>query len=220
MLKGLIFDLDGVLTDSAAYHLQAWNELANSLGITLPPEANDALRGRSREDSLAVILAYGGQESRYTADEKAAMAAAKNARYQELIKQMTPADILPGIVALLDAAQAAGLGLAIASASKNAPTILTQLGLMARFDGIVDPETLHHGKPDPEIFIQAAKTLGLAAGEVMSFEDASAGVAAIKAAQQFAVGIGDAQVLAAADVVVPTTADLDFARLQQAFTAE
>ncbi|MFD1484862.1 beta-phosphoglucomutase [Lacticaseibacillus baoqingensis] len=220
MLKGLIFDLDGVLTDSAAYHLQAWNDLAKSIGITLPPAANDALRGRSRMDSLDLILAYGRQQTHYTLAQKQALAASKNTHYQALIKQMTPADILPGIVPLLDAARAAGLQLAIASASKNAPTILTQLGLMDRFAGIVDPDSLQHGKPDPEIFIKAAETLHLAADEVMSFEDASAGVAAIKAAHQFAVGIGDATVLAAADVVVPTTAALNFAALQQAFTAQ
>ncbi|WP_461214089.1 beta-phosphoglucomutase [Lacticaseibacillus sp. GG6-2] len=217
MLKGMIFDLDGVLTDSAAYHLQAWRELATRLQITLPPEANDALRGRSRADSLALILRYGHQETRYTEAEKAALAESKNTAYQQLIQAMTPADILPGITTLLDAAKQAGLRLAIASASRNAPTILAQLDLRRYFDGIVDPATLHRGKPDPEIFVKAAATIDLPNTAVMSFEDASAGVAAIKAAGQFAVGIGDPQVLAQADVVVPTTAALNYQQLAAAF---
>ncbi len=155
MLKGLLFDLDGVLTDSAKYHLQAWNQLAADLDITLPPEANQQLRGRSRLDSLNLVLSYGQQENRYTNEQKAAFAKTKNQMYLHLIQAMTPADILPGITALLAAAKAARLRMVIASASRNAPVILNRLGLAQQFDGIVDPATLHHGKPDPEIYERA-----------------------------------------------------------------
>ncbi len=220
MLKGLIFDLDGVITDSARFHLVAWNELAQQLGIELPPAANDALRGRSRMDSLQVILGYGQQHKQYSAAQLRELAAQKNAAYQQLITGMTAADILPGITALLNAATAAGLTLAIASASRNAPVILKQLHLTNYFTAIVDPSTLQHGKPDPEIFISAQKLLGLQASEVISFEDATAGVQAIKAAGQFAVGIGDAQVLAQADYIVPDTAALDLGKIKTAFATQ
>lgn len=208
MLKGLIFDLDGVITDSASYHLAAWNQLAQEIGITLPPEANDALRGRSRMDSLNVILQYGEQVGKYSQAELDELAERKNKAYRQSIKAMTRADVLPGMLDLLQEAQQQGLRLAIASASKNAPTILHNLQLEDYFPDIVDPETLKHGKPDPEIFIAAQNLLGLNADEVISFEDASTGVAAIKAAHQFAVGIGDAQVLHQADYIVPDTVAL------------
>lgn len=218
MLKGLIFDLDGVITNSAKYHLKAWNDLAKSLGIDLPAKASDELRGRSRMDSLELILRYGHKEDAYTPEEKQALAAKKNKAYQEAIKTMTKADILPGIEKLLADAKKAKLKMAIASASLNAPKILTQLGLLDEFDQIVDPSKLHRGKPDPEIYQQAQKLLNLQADEVISFEDAASGVASIKAAKQFAVGIGDKAVLKAADLVVSSTAELDLAKLKAAFT--
>ncbi|MFD1440862.1 beta-phosphoglucomutase [Lacticaseibacillus hegangensis] len=218
MLKGLLFDLDGVLTDSAKYHLQAWNQLATDLNITLPPEANQQLRGRSRLDSLNLVLSYGHQENRYTSAQKAAFAKTKNQMYLHLIEAMTPADILPGISDLLAAAKAAHLTMVIASASRNAPVILTRLGLAEQFDGIVDPATLHRGKPDPEIYERAQALAKLNTTEVAAFEDAAVGVSAIKAAGQFAVGIGDPAVLYQADYIVPSTAALKLEDIQRAYT--
>ena len=217
MLKGLIFDLDGVLTDSARFHLGAWNNLAKELGITLTDDQLDALRGISRMDSLNMILKFGGQENKYTEAEKEKFAAEKNEKFVEQVQTMTPKDILPGIMQLLDDAKAQGLKMVIASASKNAPTILNRLGIMDRFDGIVDPATLSKGKPDPEIYIKAQELAGLKADEVISFEDAKAGVEAIKAAGQFAVGIGDKELLKEADYIVPTTADLKLSEIEKAF---
>ncbi|WP_262315051.1 beta-phosphoglucomutase [Lacticaseibacillus parakribbianus] len=216
MLKGLIFDLDGVLADTARLHLAAWGSVAQDLGITLPAAAGDALRGRSREESLTIVLSYGPPQD-YAPAERAAFAATKNDRYRQAIAHLTPKDLLPGIPRLLAQAKASGLTMAIASASKNAPAILERLSIAADFTGVVDPATLHRGKPDPEIFVKAQALLGLAAREVVSFEDASAGVAAIKAAGQFAVGIGDAAVLHQADLVVPSTAALDLAAIRTAF---
>lgn len=217
MLKGLIFDLDGVLTDSARFHLGAWNNLAKELGITLTDAQLDALRGISRMDSLEMILEIGGVQDKYSQEEKEKFAAEKNAKFVEQVQTMTPDDILPGIMQLLDDAKAQGLKMAIASASKNAPTILNKLGIMDRFDGIVDPATLSKGKPDPEIFEKAQATLDLKADEVISFEDAKAGVEAIKAAGQFAVGIGDKELLKEADYIVPTTADLKLSDIEKVF---
>ncbi|APT14095.1 beta-phosphoglucomutase [Lactobacillus jensenii] len=220
MLKGLIFDLDGVITDSARYHLAAWNALAEELGIKLPAKASDELRGLARMDSLELILRYGHQENKYSLAEKEALAAKKNMAYQQAIKKMTQADILPGISELLEQAKTNGLKMAIASASMNAPTILKQLGLLKEFDAVVDPKTLSHGKPNPEIYQKAQALLDLEADEVISFEDAASGVAAIKAAKQFAVGIGDSQVLGQADLVVSDTSQLDLTKIVATFKSK
>ncbi|MBA1392459.1 beta-phosphoglucomutase [Lactobacillus sp. XV13L] len=217
MLKGLIFDLDGVLTDSAKFHLAAWDDLARDLGIYLTSAQLDSLRGISRMDSLNLILRYGKQEDKYTQEQKEKMAAAKNAKFVQQVETMTPADILPGIPKLLDDAHCAGLVLCIASASRNAPRILARLGIEGEFAGIVDPATLRLGKPDPEIYEKAQALLKLHADEVVSFEDAAAGVAAIKAAGQFAVGIGDKQVLKAADYIVESTRALKLDKIASAF---
>lgn len=220
MFKGLIFDLDGVITDSARYHLAAWNALAEELGIKLPAKASDELRGLARMDSLELILRYGHQENKYSLAEKEALAAKKNMAYQQAIKKMTQADILPGISELLEQAKTNGLKMAIASASMNAPTILKQLGLLKEFDAVVDPKTLSHGKPNPEIYQKAQALLDLEADEVISFEDAASGVAAIKAAKQFAVGIGDSQVLGQADLVVSDTSQLDLTKIVATFKSK
>lgn len=217
MLKGLIFDLDGVITDSAKYHWMAWNALAQKLDIQLPSKAKDALKGLSRMDSLNLILKYGNQQGRYSEAEKQKFAAEKNAMYLESIKNMTPDDLLPGISRLLSEAKKQNLKLAIASASLNAPKILEQLQIIDEFDVIVDPTTLHKGKPDPEIYIKAQELLRLKSDEVISFEDAASGVAAIKAANQFAVGIGNKRVLKAADYIVPTTAELSLDEIEAIF---
>lgn len=217
MLKGLIFDLDGVLTDSARFHLTAWNNLAKELGIALTQDQLDSLRGISRMDSLNLILKYGAQEDKYSEAEKEKFAAEKNAKFVEQVETMTPDDILPGIPKLLRDAQDQGLKMVIASASKNAPKILNRLKIMEEFDGIVDPSTLHRGKPDPEIYEKAQAILGLKANEVISFEDAQAGVEAIKSAHQFAVGIGDKDLLKEADYRVDSTAKLDLAKIEAAF---
>lgn len=217
MLKGLIFDLDGVITDSAKYHWIAWSALAKKLGITLPPQAKDELKGLSRMDSLNLILQYGKQVDRYSESEKIEFAKEKNEMYLESIKKMTPNDLLPGIAQLLTSAKEQKLKMAIASASLNAPRILKQLQIINEFDAIVDPATLHKGKPDPEIYVRAQELLKLKSNEVISFEDAAAGVAAIKAAHQFAVGIGNQQTLKAADYVVPSTADLSLDTIEAIF---
>ena len=216
MLKGLIFDLDGVLTDSAKFHLAAWNNLAQELGIKLTSAQLDSLRGISRMDSLNLILKYGKQENKYTETQKEEFAAEKNEKFLEQVETMTPADILPGITELLADAKNAGLT-CIASASKNAPKILSKLGIASQFDQIVNPALLKRGKPDPEIYQKAQQLLQLHNDEVISFEDAAAGVAAIKAAHQFAVGIGDKQILKGADYIVKSTKELKLDKIVAVF---
>lgn len=217
MLKGLLFDLDGVLTNSAKFHLAAWNNLANELGITLTDDQLDSLRGISRIDSLNLILKYGGQEDKYSEAEKEQFAAEKNAKFVKQVETMTAKDILPGISKFLVDAKKQNLKMITASASKNAPRILTRLGIMDEFDGIVDPATLHNGKPDPEIYIKAQQIAGLQSNEVISFEDAEVGVAAIKAAGQFAVGIGNKELLKEADYIISKTSDLKLSEIETVF---
>lgn len=216
MLKGLLFDMDGVLTKTDRYHLAAWQRLATSIGIKLPANANEYLKGRSRLDSLNYILEQ-VPEAHYLNDQKDELCAKKNLLYQQLTTNMTPADILPGISTLLTDAKAQGLRLGVASASRNAPRLLAKLKLLDSFDAITDPTTLPAGKPDPAIYNQTAKLLGLNSDEVMSFEDAASGIKAITAAHQFAVGIGNTDELVGADVIVPNTASLDLATLKEQF---
>lgn len=217
MLKGLIFDLDGVLTDSARFHLVAWNDLAKQMGINLTKAQLNSLRGLSRMDSLNLILKYGHQENKYSKEQKKKFTDKKNRQFLKEVATMTPKDVFPGIPELLQEAKEQKLKMVIASSSKNAPTILKKLDIFNKFDGIVNPAELHHGKPDPEIYQKAQALLGFKKDEVISFEDAAAGVAAIKAAGQFAVGIGNAQTLKGADYIVPTTADLNLAKIEAAF---
>nr|WP_319216245.1 beta-phosphoglucomutase [uncultured Trichococcus sp.] len=187
-IKGLVFDLDGVITDTAERHYLAWERIAHRLGIAIDREWNERLKGISRTESLEFILA---EDSTLLLDseEKAQLLKEKNAHYLELIAEITAADILPGIPELLKEAKNAGYRMAIASASKNAHLILERLGLSAAFDAVVDPESLTYNKPHPEIFERAAQALGLETQECIGFEDSLAGIEGIKRAGMPAVAI-------------------------------
>lgn len=189
-IKGFTFDLDGVITDTAKFHEQAWHALATELSLPFPDELARQLKGISRMDSLQMILDQGDKP--YTDDEKANFAARKNKHYVTLITGLTPNDILPGMFDFIADIKQKGYVASIASASKNAPTILKQLGLTDYFIGIVVPSTLAHGKPNPEIYIKAGELLKLAPQQIIGLEDASAGVKAIQGAGQTALGIGPA----------------------------
>lgn len=217
MLKGIIFDLDGVLTDTAEFHYRAWKELGEKLGISFDRNFNENLKGISRMDSLERILEYGGKAEAFTAEEKAAFAEEKNNRYKELIKKITPKDILPGMKNFIADCQSRHLRLALASASKNAPVILEQLGLENAFDSIVDPATLQKGKPDPEIFLKGAELLGMRPEECAGIEDAEAGIEAIHAAGMLSVGVGSPQSMKQADLFVEKTEDLQLDEIIRAF---
>lgn len=188
-IKGLVFDLDGVITDTAERHYLAWKRIADRLGIAIDREWNERLKGISRIESLELILAE-DPTLLLDSEEKEQLLQEKNAHYLELIAEITAADILPGIPELLDDAKRAGYRMAIASASKNAPLILARLGLSASFDAVVDPESLIHNKPNPEIFERAAQALGLETHACIGFEDSLAGIEGIKRADMPAVAIG------------------------------
>lgn len=200
-MRAFVFDLDGVITDTAHLHFVAWRDLAQSVGVPFDAAFNEQLKGVSRVDSLERILAQGTR--RYGADEKAALAARKNAQYLELVERMTPADLLPGAVEALRAARAAGCGVALASASKNAALVLERLGITDAFDHVVDANFIAQSKPHPEVFLAAARALGVDPADCVGIEDAVAGVQAVRAAGMFALGIGDPRVLSEADQVIP-----------------
>jgi beta-phosphoglucomutase len=200
--KAVIFDLDGVITDTAHYHYLAWKALAESEGVHFDHAFNENLKGVDRMGSLNLILA--GSSKTYSMEEKLALAERKNNQYVELIATMSEADLLPGAIDALASVRAAGLKIGLASVSKNAFTVLDRLGIRDRFDYVVDAALIANSKPHPEIFLNAAAALGVAPADCLGVEDAVAGVASIKSAGMFAVGVGSPDVLTQADRVIPS----------------
>lgn len=196
----VIFDLDGVITDTAHYHSLAWQRLAEAEGVPFDAAFNEQLKGVDRMGSLDLIL--GAAAGQYTLAQKLALADSKNRHYLALIASMSTSDLLPGAAAALAAVRAAGLKIGLASVSKNAFTVLDMLGIRDCFDVIVDAAHVTHSKPHPEIFLSAAAQLGVAPADCLGVEDAVAGVAAIKAAGMYALGVGDPAVLTQADRVI------------------
>lgn len=213
-LEGIIFDLDGVITDTAEFHYLAWKKLADKFGIEIDRDFNETLKGVSRTDSLERILAYGGRSADFDAKEKAEMAEWKNDVYKEMIEAIQPSDILPGIESFLKELKEAGIRTAIASASKNAEMILRSLGIRDQFDYVVDAAKITKSKPNPEVFLKALELLGLSADVCIGVEDAASGVDAIKDAKMRAVGIGSIDILGRADLVLASTADMQLEQLR------
>lgn len=214
-IKGFIFDLDGVITDTARFHTQAWHQLADKVGAPWSQELEDGLKGVSRMDSLEMILNAGNLANNYSAAEKENLATEKNTNYLALVDQMTPADILPGIKEFLDSLRINHYAIALASASKNGPRVLGKLELTDYFPTIVDPATLSKGKPDPEIYVKGAEALNLNPEQCIGVEDAAAGVEAINGAGETSVGIGSAKLLHEADIVFPNTQELTLTNIQK-----
>lgn len=200
--RAAIFDLDGVLVDSARLHYVAWKRVADELGIPFDEAANESLKGVDRMGSLDLILARGGLSLPLA--EREAIATRKNGYYLEAVAEMTPADQLPGAARLVADLRDAGLGCALASASRNAPLVLERVGLADAFDFVANPAD-HAPKPAPDLFAAGAVALGVPPADCIGLEDAAAGIAAIRAAGMRAVGIGNRAVLGAADMVFPTT---------------
>lgn len=213
-LRGVVFDLDGVITDTAELHYQAWQELADHLGVPFDRRRNEALKGVDRLRSLQLILEGSGLV--LSEGELHELAERKNRRYVELLSRLGPGDVLPGVRELLDELDAAGVRFALASASRNAPAVLSRLGLAGRFAAVVDPSLVFRGKPEPETFERGAHALGLLTDECVGVEDAAAGVAAVVGAGMAAVGVGPEDVLGAAHLTLPDTSALTLARLREA----
>ena len=200
-IKACIFDLDGVIVDTAVYHYQAWKRLANGLGFDFTEQLNEQLKGVSRMASLELILGWGNITNK-TEEEKLALATQKNEWYNQMINQMTPAEILPGAREFVQGCRDAGIKTAIGSASKNTPTILAKLQLLPLFDAVVDGNSVINPKPDPEVFLKGAEALGVRPSDCIVFEDAVAGIAAARNGGMKAVGIGSPETLFKANLVV------------------
>lgn len=199
-IMGCIFDLDGVIVDTAKYHYLAWKRLAEELGFFFSEKDNERLKGVSRMASLEILLQVGGLT--FSEEEKHAMAERKNNWYVEYITAMKEDEVLPGAKKFLEKVRAAGLKIALGSASKNALTILNGLKLTGYFDAVIDGTTVSKAKPDPEVFLLAAKELGLAPESCVVFEDAQAGVEAAKRAGMRCIGIGTGPELSDADLQI------------------
>jgi len=213
VIKACIFDLDGVIVDTAHYHFLAWKRLAKELGIELTPDHNERLKGVSRMRSLEIILELGGIS--LSNDEKEKLANKKNVWFVDYIERMVPEEIFPGVRSLIHELKARGIKVALASSSKNAKTVIQLLGIQNEFDAVVDGGMITHSKPHPEIFLLAASRLGVAPHECLVFEDAEAGVEAALAAGMKCIGIGSPQLLGKANKVIARTGEFELSTLNE-----
>jgi beta-phosphoglucomutase len=206
--KAIIFDLDGVLTDTSEYHYKAWKQLADEEGIPFTREENDEhLRGVGRRDSLMYIL----RGRKVSEEQIQVMMDRKNRYYTEMIKSMTPNDLVAGGRDLLTEIRTAGIKAAIASSSKNCYTVLERLEILSYLDGIADGNSVANSKPAPDLFVYAAGTVQVPTPDCLGIEDANAGIEAIKTAGMQALGIGPKERFHRADKVLPTLASLHLA---------
>ncbi|WP_353933094.1 beta-phosphoglucomutase [Okeanomitos corallinicola TIOX110] len=212
-IQGVIFDLDGVLTDTSEYHYQAWQKLADEEGIPFNRQANEALRGISRRASLMLIIG----NRKYSELQIQEMMERKNNYYVELIENITHNNLLPGAVSLLDNLRVAGLKIAIGSASKNAHLVIEKLGIIDKLDVIADGYSVQKPKPAPDLFLFAAQQLGIAPQQCVVFEDAAAGIEAALGAGMWVVGMGQPERLGNAHIILPSLVDLTWEKLQAKF---
>lgn len=211
MIKAVIFDLDGVIVDTAHYHFIAWQRLANELGITFTEKENERLKGVSRMHSLEIILEIGGVT--LSEEKKEELATKKNSWFVEYIEAIRPEEIFKGVKEMLQDLRSQGFKVALASSSKNAETVLRLLQVKNLFDAVVDGTMVKNSKPDPEIFLLAASKLGVSPDVCVVFEDAEAGVEAALAAGMKCVGVGSVDQLGKAHAIVKSTADFPISKL-------
>ncbi len=207
MSKAFIFDLDGVIVDTAKYHFMAWQKIAAELDIAFTPEHNEKLKGVSRVRSLDIILELGQISA--TQEDKNHWLRQKNEDYLSYIDNMNRDEILPGVEMTLQYLREHGQKIALGSASKNARPILEKVHLLQYFDAIVDGNDVTNAKPDPEVFVQAARLLGTDATQSVVFEDSEAGIEAANIAGMVSVGIGDANILSRAQYTFPDFIHID-----------
>jgi beta-phosphoglucomutase len=213
MVKGCIFDLDGVIVDTARYHFIAWKELANELGFEFSEKDNERLKGVSRMRSLDILLEIGDLD--FPQEKKEELAKKKNENYRSYILKMTPDEILPGAMEFIKEVRENNILTAVGSASRNAMTILDQLQLTSWFDAIVDGTKVSKAKPDPEVFLKGAEELKLQPADCVVFEDAEAGVEAALRGGMKCVGIGSPENLGKAHLVIPGLHKMNMQKLSQ-----
>ena len=208
--RGIIFDLDGVIVDTAKFHFLAWKKLANDLGFDITLEQNEKLKGVSRVHSLEQILQWGGKTVSEADFER--LMVSKNEDYLARISHMSEDDLLPGVKEVLDFLTENDIPFSLGSASKNARPILKSLKIYDRFTAIVDGNDVQKAKPDPEVFLIASEKLQMKPSDCIVFEDSVAGVQAAKRANMISIGIGEEEVLGEADHIFP-----DFTQIQIEF---
>lgn len=213
IIKACIFDLDGVIVDTAKYHFLAWRRLADELGFSFTEQDNERLKGVSRVRSLEILLEIG--DLTLSPEEQEAAAARKNRWYVEYIDQMDRSEILPGAEEFLNELNDHGIPFALGSASKNAPRILRRIGLENAFAAVIDGTKVSKAKPDPEVFLLGAAEMGIPAENCAVFEDAEAGVEAGLRAGMYTVGVGEPEVLGKAHRVIPGLAAVTWEDLVQ-----
>lgn len=211
-IKAVIFDLDGVLVDTAKYHYLAWKRLAEELSIEFSLEDNERLKGVSRMQSLEIILELGNTTLDY--NTKIELAEKKNIWYVEYISKLTPEDILPGVIGFLESTKAKGIKIALGSASKNSMLILDSLNLTNYFDAIIDGTKVSKAKPNPEVFLKGAEALKVSPNQCIVFEDAESGVEAAINAGMYCIGIGSKNILKKAHLVLSGFSDMTFDKLE------
>jgi beta-phosphoglucomutase len=210
-ISAVIFDLDGVIVSTDEYHYQAWKQISDQENIYFDREINETLRGVSRMESLDIILSR--SDRRYNDNEKQLLALRKNEIYCKLLNNLSPNNILPGVINLLLRLKARDIKVAIGSSSKNTQFILQQIGLTSNFDAIADGNSIKNSKPDPEVFLLAADMMGVTPMVCAVIEDAQAGIDAAKAAGMKSVGIGSASTCLNADLKLKDLTNLDIDQL-------
>lgn len=205
--KYAIFDLDGVLVDTAEFHYLAWKSIADELSVPFDRKKNDRLRGVPRMRSLEIVV----EDMDPKPADMEALAARKNALYVEMIGRIAPADLLPGVKELLTALKRNGVGIALGSSSKNAKTVLKNLDIATMFDAVIDGYGFVNAKPAPDIFLNAAARMNADPAACVVVEDAQSGIEAAKAAGMFAVGMAGAETLEGADIVVRNAGEIPLA---------
>ena len=213
MKKGFIFDLDGVIVDTAKYHYLAWKKLANELGFEFTKEQNELFKGVSRKRCLEILLDIGNRTA--TQQEFDTWMVEKNVDYLKFIENMDASEILPDVPKILEYLKENNIPIALGSASKNAKPILEKVGLLPYFDAIVDGNNVTKAKPDPEVFLLAAKHLGVNADDCIVFEDAVAGVEAANAAKMISIGIGEKNILKEADYIFNDFTEISISFIQE-----
>lgn len=212
-MKAVIFDLDGVVVNTAKYHYLAWKKLAAELGFEFDIAQNERLKGVSRMDSLNIVLEVGGIEG-LSEEEKLKLAAKKNDYYLEMISDIDESEILPGILEFIQKIKKEGYLIALGSASKSGGMILEKMNLKDQFDIVVDGNLVDKPKPNPQVFVKAAALLGVPCENCIVVEDAKAGIEAALAGNMKCIGVGDKTILGAANIVVSGTSDLKAVNLE------
>ncbi|QAT41274.1 beta-phosphoglucomutase [Clostridium sp. JN-9] len=207
-----LFDLDGVIVDTAKYHYLAWRQLADELGFEFTKNDNERLKGVSRMKSLEILLEIGGLS--FDESTKLKLADKKNKWYVQYISKMTPDEILPGVKNFIDDIKSRGIKTTIGSVSKNTMTILNNVGLTSYFDVIIDGTKITHAKPNPEVFLKGAEELNIDPKNCVVFEDAKAGIEAAINAGMYSIGIGSPEVLSKADIVISGFEEMSFDKLK------